>query len=168
MARMTRRIISDSFQKWNQTCHQSKKQFRSKEQRMSSEEGGCHGAADVQTEIMVEHSQVWLQVESRGSLFLHQEDLWRVRERKEVCEHGERDGAQGIHLQLVHCCGDVKKEAFREHTEEGIKTSYSCNRAFFANTFSQSQIVSSSLSLFRTTMSSFETPSSSKNFVSGV
>ncbi|HZW55144.1 MAG TPA: hypothetical protein VFF30_02550, partial [Nitrososphaerales archaeon] len=46
-----------------------------------------------------------------------------------VCEHGERDGAQGIHLQLVHCCGDVKKEAFREHTEEGIKTSYSCNRA---------------------------------------
>src|SRR5579885_988931 len=132
MARMTRRIISDSFQKWNQTCHQSKKQFRSKEQRMSSEEGGCHGAADVQTEIMVEHSQVWLQVESRGSLFLHQEDLWRVRERKEVCEHGERDGAQGIHLQLVHCCGDVKKEAFREHTEEGIKTSYSCNRAQFS------------------------------------
>src|SRR5579885_3428017 len=137
MARMTRRIISDSFQKWNQTCHQSKKQFRSKEQRMSSEEGGCHGAADVQTEIMVEHSQVWLQVESRGSLFLHQEDLWRVRERKEVCEHGERDGAQGIHLQLVHCCGDVKKKHSENTQRKASKHHIRATEQTMTNPFKQ-------------------------------
>jgi hypothetical protein len=66
------------------------------------EEVGSDRAANVQTEIMEPHSEIRLQVENRGSVLLHQENLRRVRVCKEIRQIGKGNGDEGINLQRIH------------------------------------------------------------------
>ena len=53
-----------------------------------------------------EDTQVRIHVEGRGDVLRHQEGLRRIRQGKEVRQHGEGDGPERVHLQRVHGSGD--------------------------------------------------------------
>ena len=66
------------------------------------EEGGGDRAAEILPQGVGEDTQVRVQVEGGGGVLRHQEGLRGVRDGKEVRQHGEGDGPEGIDLQPVH------------------------------------------------------------------